>query len=179
MTPSDDEFDADDYLDEDDGDDDSVESRVWQLLLLINPGDEDMALQQFADYRDAAAQANDDEIEPIDIIRRVIDWRSGFYVDAQDTHALMQAIDELSSRWNISIDWGGDPDDDDFHADMDAPSLFATAYDRLAEHGYTLWAWETEDDSYAGWATLKRDNEPFRELATLLGINMRLGSEVS
>lgn len=179
MTPSDDEFDADDYLDEDDGDDDSVESRVWQLLLLINPGDEDMALQQFADYRDAAAQANDDEIEPIDIIRRVIDWRSGFYVDAQDTHALMQAIDELSSRWNISIDWGGDPDDDDFHADMDAPSLFATAYDRLAEHGYTLWAWETEDDSYAGWVTLKRDNEPFRELATLLGINMRLGSEVS
>ncbi|GFZ87779.1 DUF6630 family protein [Dyella caseinilytica] len=179
MTPSDHDFDTEHDFDENEDIDDSVEACVWQLLLLINPGDEEMAFQQFADYRDAVVQAGENEVEPIEIIRGVIDWRSGFHVDGQDTHALVQAIDELSSRWNISIDWGGDPDDDDFHAEIDAASLFAVAYDRLLEHGYTLWAWETEDDSYAGWVTLKRDNELLRELATSLHINMRLGSEVT
>jgi hypothetical protein len=177
LNPSDDDFDADNGFDE--SDDDSVEARVWQLLSLVNPGDQEMALQQFAEYRDAVVHAGEDDVEPIEVIRRVIDWRSGFHVDAQDTHALVQAIDELSSRWNISIDWGGDPDDDDFHADIDAASLFATAYDRLNEHGYTLWACETDDDSYAGWITLTRDNEHLRELATALGINIRLGSDVT
>lgn len=179
MSPSDNDFDNEHDLDESESADDSVEACIWQLLLLINPGDEELALQEFADYRDAAAHAGENEVEPMEIVRRVIDWRSGFYVDAQDTRALVQAIDELSSRWNLSIDWGGDPDDDDFHADMDAASLFAVAYDRLLEHGYTLWAWETEDDSYAGWITLKHDNEHLRELATSLGINVRLGSEVT
>jgi hypothetical protein len=179
VTTSDNDFDSEHDLDGDESVDGSVEAHVWQLLLLINPGDEESALQQFADYRDAVAHLDEDDIEPIDIIRRVIDWRSGFYVDRQDTRALVQAIDELSSRWNISIDWGGDPDDDDFHTDVDAASLFAIAYDGLLEHGYTLWAWEAEDDSCAGWITLKRDNEFLRELATSLGINMRLGSEVT
>ncbi|RDS81901.1 hypothetical protein DWU99_15900 [Dyella psychrodurans] len=179
VTSSDSDFDSEHDFDEKERVDDSVEACVWQLLVLINPGDEEMALQQFADYRDAVAQADENDVEPIEIIRRVIDWRSGFYVDGQDTRALVQAIDELSSRWNISIDWGGDPDDDDFHSDIDAASLFAVAYDRLLEHGYTLWAWEAEDDSYGGWITLKRDNEFLRELAISLGINMRLGSEVT
>jgi hypothetical protein len=179
VTSSDSDFDSEHDFDEQESTGDSVEACVWQLLLLINPGDEDKALQQFADYRDAVVHADENDVEPIEIIRRVIDWQSGFYVDGQDTRALVQAIDELSSRWNISIDWGGDPDDDDFHADIDAASLFAIAYDRLLEHGYTLWAWETEDDSSAGWITLKRDNEFLRELATSLGINIRLGSEVT
>ena len=34
-------------------DEESIEALVWQLLLLINPGDEDMALQQFAAYHEA------------------------------------------------------------------------------------------------------------------------------
>ena len=33
--------------------DDSPESLVWQLLMLINPGDTDLARQQFAAWRDA------------------------------------------------------------------------------------------------------------------------------
>jgi hypothetical protein len=175
VTISDIDFDSEHDLDENESVDDSVEACVWQLLLLINPGDEETAMQQFADYRDAGEH----DVEPIEIIRRVIDWRSGFHVDAHDTRALVQAIDELSSRWSLSIDWGGDPDDDDFHADTDAASLFAIAYDCLLEHGYTLWAWETADDCHAGWMTLKRDNELLRELATSLSINVRLGSEVT
>jgi hypothetical protein len=179
MSPSDHDFDAEHDFDEGEEDDNSVEASVWQLLQLINPGDEELALQQFADYRDAVAHQDEEDVDPVEIISRVIDWRSGFVVDGNDTRALVQAIDELASRWNLSIDWNGDPDDDDFHADIDAASLFATAYDRLNEHGYTLWARETDNDSYAGWITLTRDNEPLRELATVLGINMRLGIDVT
>jgi hypothetical protein len=160
---------------EDFGDgDDSVEAKVWQLLVLINPGDEETALQQFADYREAA---EDDGDEPLGLIAQVIDWRSGFNVDADDLRALVQAIDELAARWNLSIDWGGDPDDDDFFDDADAAGLLSTAYDYLAESGYTLWLWEADGDRQAGWMTLTRDNEPMRELATALHINLRLGSD--
>jgi hypothetical protein len=109
----------------------------------------------------------------------VIDWQSGFQVQADDLRTLVQAIDELCARWNLTIDWGGEPDDEEFFDELDAPALLATAYDRLAEFGYTLWLWETDRDSYAGWITLSRDSEPLRELATVLGINLRLGSEAS
>jgi hypothetical protein len=170
MRDDDDFEDSPDFDDEDD----SVEAKVWQLLLLINPGDEEAALQQFAEYREAA---EDDGDEPLELLARVIDWRSGFIVGADDPRTLVQALDELSARWNLSIDWGGDPDDDDFFDDMDAAGLLSIAYDRLAESGYTLWLWEADGDRQAGWMTLTRDNEPMRELATALHINLRLGSD--
>lgn len=173
---NDDEFDHED--DELEDDDDSVESRVWQLLLLINPGDEDLALQQFADYRERTAAMDPEELIPVQIIGDVIDWRSGFMIDPDDLHGLVQAINELSARWNLAIDWNGDPDDDEFFDDMDAGTLFSIAWDRLAESGYTLWSWETEDGRLAGWMTLARDSEPLRELATVLEINLRPGCDV-
>ena len=58
---------------------------MWQLLLLINPGDEETALQQFAAYREALAEGGDDEAEPVWLLKDVIDWRSGFHVDAATT----------------------------------------------------------------------------------------------
>ncbi|MET0332214.1 MAG: hypothetical protein ABW154_12380 [Dyella sp.] len=176
MNPFDDDYDHDDA---DDGEERSVETLVWQLLQLINPGDEDTALQQFDAYREAVAGREPDEFEPVEVIGQVIDWRSGFYIAPGDTRALVQAIDELVARWNLDIDWDGDPDDDEFHDDIDEASLLGLAYDRLAEHGYTLWVWETGDAAAAGWITLKRDGESMRQLATALGINLRLGSEVS
>jgi hypothetical protein len=158
-----------------DDEDDSVEARVWQLLCLINPGDEETALGQFGAWRDAVEDG--DTTEPVELVARVIDWRSGFMVDAGDLRSLIQALDELGARWNLAIDWGGDVDDDDFLDDADAASLLGMAYDSLAESGYTLWTWETETDSHAGWVTLTRDNEPMRELATALHINLRLGCD--
>ncbi|MFC5526845.1 hypothetical protein ACFPPA_13980 [Rhodanobacter ginsengisoli] len=177
MSDYDEEFDAEREFD--DVEEDSVEAKVWQLLLLINPGDEETALQQFADYREASAELEPDELVPIELIGRVIDWRSGFIVDEHDLRSLIQAIDELASRFSLSVDWNGDPDDDEFFDDMDAAELFSIAYDRLAEFGYTLWAWETDGDGVAGWMTLTRDVEPLRELASALHINLRLGSQVS
>ncbi|WEN15045.1 hypothetical protein PY254_17735 [Rhodanobacter sp. AS-Z3] len=169
--------DQDDYEDDPDlEEDDSLEAKVWQLLLLINPGDEETALQQFAAYREAVADG--DESEPVELIARVIDWRSGFMTAEDDLRSLVQALDELSARWNLWIDWNGDPGDDDYFEDRDAGSVLGIASDRLAEAGYTLWSWETADDSYAGWITLSRDNEPMRELATTLHINLRLARDV-
>jgi hypothetical protein len=176
MNHSDDDFDTDHAAHDDD--ESGLEASVWQLLLLINPGDDDAAFQQFAAYRDAVGDTPEDEIDVAQVVGQVADWRSTFHVDAEDTRALVQAIDELTARWNIAIDWNGDPEDDEFHADADAGELLATAYDSLAPHGYTLWVRDTEDDNYAGWMTQSRDVEQMRELATELGVHLRLGSEM-
>ena len=76
-------------------DDATVEALVWQLLLLINPGDEDAALQQFTAYQDASA--DDDAIEPIWRIRDAIDWKAGFHVADDDPGTAIDAIAELAS----------------------------------------------------------------------------------
>ncbi len=172
----DDEFDPDGELD--DSTDDTQEGLIWQLLQLINPGDVELALQEFAAWREAQ-ESGHAAADLLETVSQAIDWRSGFRVGADDTRALVQVIDELSARWNLTLDWDGDTDDDEFHAEQDVPSLMAVAYDRLAEFGYTLWSWETEDGTCAGWITLTLDGEPMRELATALEINLRLGSEVS
>ncbi|WP_114240615.1 hypothetical protein [Dyella sp. C9] len=174
MSPSSDDFDTEHAFDDDDN---SLDAYVWQLFLLINPGDDDAAFQQFTAFRDAVGDTPEDDVDVAQVVGEVADWRSSFHVDGGDSRALVQAIDELASRWNLSIDWDGDPDDDEFHADVDVSELLALAYDNLAPHGYTLWLLDTEDDSIAGWMTLSRDVEPMRELSTELGIHLRLGSE--
>ena len=160
---------------------------MWQLLLLINPGDEESALQQFSAYRDAMSEAGDDEVEPVWLLKDAIDWKSGYYVDWTDPQSLIDSITELVARWNLRIDWGvEDPTDDDFLAATDVPALMAVAYDRLREYGYSLWTWNTAtgassdvagDDIHAGWITLSRDDEAMGALAAELGIELRAGSD--
>ncbi len=164
---------------EDDGleaEDLGTEALVWQLLLLINPGDEDTALRQFSHYRDALEQA-DADVQTVLLLKDVIDWRSGFHVDWKDSATFVDAINELASRWNLDIDWGGDPSDDEFLGSTDIPALMSTAYDRLREYGYTLWTWNTEGEGYGGWMTLAGDDEAMRLLATALDIELRPGSD--
>jgi hypothetical protein len=182
MLPPDIEFDPDDnYADghggTEFGDDDSTEALVWQLLLLINPGDEETALRQFGAYQDASAGA--DDVETAWLLKDVIDWTSGFFVAATDSATFIDAIAELVARWNLRVDWGvEDPTDDDFLAATDVPALMAVAHDRLREYGYTLWTWNTSaDDMHAGWITLSRDDEAMRALAAELGIELRAGSD--
>ena len=185
MTVPDPEFDPDDnYANTgeggaDFGDDDTPEALVWQLLLLINPGDDESALQQFATYRDALAEADADEVEPLWLLKDVIDWKSGFHVEATDAAALIDAVTELAARWNLRIDWGtDDPTDDGFLAGTDVPALMAMAYDRLREDGYTLWTWNCGGGSaHAGWITLSRDDEAMQALASALGIELRAGCD--
>lgn len=161
-------------FDEDDG-----AARVWNLLWLINPGDEDAALAQF----DALRESLGDQVDPeagedwLWALCEVIDWRAGFRVDWKDTASFVTAIEELAARWNLRIDWGGDLDDEEFAAELDVPALMSTAHDRLREHGYTLWNWNTGEDSYAGWMALSRDDEAMLALCSLLGVEVRPGSD--
>jgi hypothetical protein len=190
MLPPDIEFDPDDnYADghsgAEFGEDDSTEALVWQLLLLINPGDEETALRQFGAYQDASVDA--DDVETAWLLKDVIDWTSGFSVQAADSATFIDAIAELVARWNLRIDWGvEDPTDDDFLAATDVPALMAVAYDRLREYGYSLWTWNAATgapaggaggDIHAGWITLSRDDEAMRALAAELGIELRAGSD--
>jgi hypothetical protein len=157
-------------------DDATVEALVWQLLLLVNPGDEDAALQQFTAYQDAVS-VDDDAIEPISRIRDAIDWKAGFHVADDDPATAIDAIAELASRWNLRIDWGvEDPTDDDFLAATDVATLIGVAFDRLREYGYTLWTWDTGTDATAGWMTLAADDEAMRMVAGGLGIDVRIGA---
>ncbi|ALN60042.1 hypothetical protein GLE_4701 [Lysobacter enzymogenes] len=161
----------------DDGEDLDDEALVWQLLLLINPGDEDTALQQFARYREAREESGDED-EPVDTVREAIDWTSGFHVDWKDTPSFVDVIDQLAARWNLRIDWGvEDPSDEDFLDGVDVPELMAIAYDRLREHGYTLWNYDTGGDAYAGWIALRRDDENMKAVARGLGIDVQPANE--
>jgi len=172
----------DDYPEERDHDDeegeDTVESTVWHLLLLINPGDEEAALKQFTEYRTEAEDQGDED--PMRLVAQVTDWRSAFEVDEDDTRTLVDAINELVSRWSeVTIDWGDDPDDDEFHEDIDGAEIFARAFDELNQYGYTLWSRETDDETVSGWITASGDDEQMRQVATALSINIRLGSQLS
>lgn len=154
-------------------------ARVWNLLVLINPGDEETALRQFDDWRETMAEeADDPESERwFEVLAEAIDWTSGFHVAADDVEALVTALDELAARWNVRIDWGGDLDDEDFADAVDVPTLLGVAYDGLREHGYSLWTWNTGGDGHAGWVALSRDDEAMLALCSLLGVEIRPASD--
>ncbi|TDK23896.1 hypothetical protein E2F46_09685 [Luteimonas aestuarii] len=152
----------------------SAEALVWQLLLVINPGDEDAALQQFAAFQDALAGADADDIEAAWLLKDVIDWKSGFHVEETATGTLVDALTELAARYNLDIDWGvEDPTDDAFLARTSTDELLETAHDQLRLDGYTLWTWDTGTEHVAGWMTASSDDTAMRILAPALGIDAR------
>lgn len=173
------EFDPDDNFDQafpadaDLDEDAALEAVAWQFLLLVNPDDEDAALQQFTAFQERLAEAGGDAT-PAPLLRDAIDWKAGFHVGADDCEGLVDALDELAARWNLRIDW--DLDDDDALAHADPAALLQTAFDRLREHHCTLWTWETGDGSHAGWITRERDAEALQLLAGALGFHVRPGA---
>jgi hypothetical protein len=174
-------YDDDDSYEERDYDDDSedtVEKHVWQLLLMINPGDEEAAKNQFNEYGIEVEDQGDDD--PVRLVGQVTNWRSSFEVDADDTRGLVEALNELISRFrDVTMNWGGDPDDDEYHEDIDAAEIFNRAYDQLKPYGYTLWSREADDDVSAGWITSSSDDESMLVVATALHINLRRGDQLS
>ena len=177
MHPPDTDFDPDDnfangadpHLDIDE--DAAIETLAWQFLLLVNPGDEETALQQFAAYQEAAADAGGDDFDPARVLKDIIDWKSGFQVRDGETAALVESITELVSRWNLELDWGiEDPADDELLAQASISGLLQAAYESLRTYGYTLWIWDADADTIAGWITLTSDNEAMRTIAPALGI---------
>lgn len=154
----------------------ATEALVWQLLLMINPGDEEAALQQFAAWQEAMAGGGEDA-EPVWLLNDVIDWRSGFHVAGDDAGGLVENLDELAARWGLRIDWGtDDPGDEAFLADTDLDQLVGIAFAQLREHGYTLWTWDSGSTTHSGWIALRQDDEAMLDLAAALGIAVRMGA---
>jgi len=172
------EYDPDDnfarsFHDDADLDEDAaLEAVAWQLLLLINPDDEDAALEQFGRCREALAEGDD----PVEALRDAIDWRAGFHVEESDPTGLVEVLDELAARFSLRIDWGDDADEDDFPANAEVPALINVAFDRLREHHYTLWTYETGEQTQAGFITRQRDDEALRMVAGALGLHVRTGA---
>ena len=138
----------------------------------------------YATYVDALAEVDPDEAQPVWLLKDVIDWKAGFYVDGADAVSFIDTITELAARWNLRIDWGvEDASDEDFLAQAGVPSLMAVAYDRLREYGYSLWTWNAasgpsgDEDMQAGWISLSSDDEAMQELAHALDIELRPGSD--
>jgi hypothetical protein len=144
---------------------------------MINPGDEETALQQFATWQEAMTEAVGEEAEPVWLLKDVIDWRSGFHVAEGDVVGLIENLDELAARWGLRIDWGtDDPADDAFLSESDVGDLTATAFAQLREHGYTLWLWDSGSTTHSGWIALRQDDEAMHDLAAALGIAVRMGA---
>lgn len=151
----------------------AVEVLAWQLLLMINPGDESGAQAQFETARERLVEGED----PIGVIRDAIDWQAGFHVDAEDAAAAIDAIEQLATRFNLRIEWGvEDASDDAFLDDIDVPGVISIAFDRLREHHYTLWTWDAGHDHHAGWITRQHDDEAVQDIAAALGFQVRPGS---
>lgn len=185
MNPQDDDFDPDDNFaagyrpDTEIDDEATAEALVWQLLLMINPGDEEAALQQFAGWQEAMADAEGEDVEPVWLLKDVIDWRSGFHLAEDDAVGLVENLDELAARWGLRIDWGLDDSGDGDGADLsdaDAGHLLGVAFAQLREHGYTLWTWDSGSSTHSGWIALRQDDEAMLELAAALGIAVRMGA---
>ena len=181
--PPHDDYDDDSEPRAHDDEEAGVEALTWQLLLLVNPGDEEAAQQQFHAWEDALATQGiePDGAEAFARLRQVIDWRAGFDLAADDTGGLVECLEELAARFGVSIDWGSDePGEAEFLDEVDAPTLLGRAHASLREHGYSLWAWhwhgEVREDRYAGAITLRREDEALEIVAAALGLALRPGS---
>jgi len=150
-----------------------VEVLAWQLLLLINPGDESAAQAQFDTARERLAEGED----AVEVIRDAIDWQAGFHIDATDAAAAIDALEQLAARYDIRIDWGvEDAADAEFLDDIDVPGVIAIAFEQLRQHHYTLWTWDAGHDHHAGWITRQHDDEALPLVADALGFRVRPSS---
>ena len=148
----------------------ALEAVAWQFLLLVNPDDEDAALEQFAAFQRGAAEAGE-RADPAWLLRDAIDWKSGFHVGEDDAQGQVEALDELAARWRLRLDWPGD-EDAERH---DTAALLDAAFVQLREHHYCLWTTETGEATLAGWITRERDMEAMQLVASALGMAARPG----
>jgi hypothetical protein len=154
-------------------------SAVERLIALIN-ADEAGAATQVAEFRAQLADPEDD-VDDGDalmwLLKDVIDWDSGFYVDWKDTESFVDSIDTLCVPWNVAVDWGvDDPEDDDFLDGNDVPGLMQLAQASLASQGFTLWNWATDGDCYSGWITRSTNDAEIHAISDRLQVEFRPGS---
>ncbi len=90
-------------------------------------------------------------------------------MEREDLESLQSAVNELSARFNLQLDWGGDLDDEDF-AGLDGVQLMATAFDRLREpHAVGV---DAGSDGFTGVMALTRDDDAMLALCSLLNVEI-------
>ena len=169
------DFDADDGLDDEAGHDGDLEQLVWQWLLRINPGDDDAAMQQLLAFRE---RLNGDDAPEVvlESLASATDWRAAFRIHEDEHTTLVDVLEALASRFRVEFDWDvEDPTDPGLLADLGAFGLLEAAYDQLRVAGYTLWTWETGDDTVAGAIAAREDDEAMRVIGQALGLDLRPG----
>lgn len=154
---------------------------IDRLIALINTREEGTAAQRAA-FREALEDADEEDLEDfgddpaIWVLKDVIDWDTGFFVDWKDTESFIGAVDKLAQARGVSIAWGvEDPLDEEFLDSTDVPALMALAHGQLAAQGLTLWNWATDSDCYGGWIARSQDDAAMVEVSEQLGVRFRTG----
>lgn len=156
-------------------DDADIDTIAWQWLLMVNPGDEDAAQQQFRDWQELRGDDDPDTVRAA--LLDATDWRASFRVHEEDPVTLVDAIGTLASRFRADIDWGvEDPTDAAQLAGASPGALIGAAYDQLRIEGYTLWTWDTGDATVAGAIASRDDDEGMRLVGHALGLDLRPGA---
>lgn len=155
---------------------------LWRLIELIDFDDAAMVEKHQMLFDEALANSDDaDAVEGQEllwILKDVIDWEAGFYVDWKDTTSFISCMDELCARVDIELDWGvEDPQDEEFLEKASVPDLMELAHEQLRLAGITLWNWNTDGDAYAGWIARGEDDEEMTTLAETLGLEIRTGDQ--
>ncbi|SOY69465.1 conserved hypothetical protein [Cupriavidus taiwanensis] len=157
--------------------DDDTQDAIARFFALINLGDSAQTSAQLAIFEDALLEAEDDDTEGPEllwVIREVIDWQSGFFVDWKDAQSFIGCLNQLCERMDLELDWGtDDPEDEAFLEGTSVPELMELAHNQLRVAGYTLWNWDTGGDAYAGWITRSEDDEEMLDLAEILRFEVR------
>ncbi|CAM3369420.1 hypothetical protein [Cupriavidus taiwanensis] len=157
--------------------DDDTQDAIARFFALINLDDSAQTSAQLAMFEDALLDAEDDDTdgpELLWVIREVIDWQSGFFVDWKDAQSFIGCLNQLCERVDLELDWGtDDPEDEAFLESTSVPELMELAHNQLRVAGYTLWNWDTGGDAYAGWITRSEDDEEMLELAEILRFEVR------
>ncbi|MDK3021989.1 hypothetical protein QO239_05145 [Cupriavidus taiwanensis] len=157
--------------------DDDTQDAIARFFALINLDDSAQTSAQLAMFEDALLDAEDDDTEGPEllwVIREVIDWQSGFFVDWKDAQSFIGCLNQLCERMDLELDWGtDDPEDEAFLESTSVPELMELAHNQLRVAGYTLWNWDTGGDAYGGWITRSEDDEEMLDLAEILRFDVR------
>lgn len=160
---------------------DDAQDAASRLIGLINLGDAAQTERQQALFDESLEDSEEDDAdgeELLWILKDIVDWESGFYVDWKDAESFIGSLNQLCERIDLEIDWGvEDTEDEDFLESTSVPELMEIAFNQLRVAGYTLWNWDTGGDAYAGWITRSEDDEEMLEIAETLSLDVRTGDQ--
>jgi hypothetical protein len=145
-----------------------------KLIELINPSAE-LAQQQLAKFRETLL-SEDDEPSILWVIKDIVDWESGYFVDWKDTESFVHCVMKLADRWGVTLTFGcQDPFSRDFLYQVTVPELLNKAHAELLPKGFALWSWDTENDCYSGWITRAISASEVATISSTLDIEVRSG----